>query len=276
MRNQWNLAGKTGLSPWSVIAAGLAAATSSGCLDYAMEDHPTEDVGSAEAAVEDLQIRQSCPVANCVYLDQRLRYRATFSVDNPRPTDPPSIVYWSLPDGADVIAGCGENSSSCTVDLAPPICGNRLGPDIIVGAARHRLRPFGVLSVGLARVIIPPEGCAQVTCTAPPSVVPALSVHSEFCGGLHTRFIQPVAGATHYQVQAKPTLDAYFGISWSTPWDAIPTSLSYPGIVVDSTSTVCPADANADYRMRARACNECGCTAWGQDALFSFFRGECR
>jgi len=257
---------------WLALAAGLALATSSGCLEYAVED-----VGSVEAAAEFLLVRASCLVENCVYFDQRLRYRATFSVDTgpiPRPTDPPTALYWELPDGSNVIAGCMENDPFCTVDLPPPICGQ--GRSIIVGAQLNRLRPYAILAGGLGFVTVPAEACSQVACTAPPSVVPALSVHSEFCGGLHTRFIQSVADATHYQVQAKPKLDAWLGISSQTPWDVIPTSFTYPGIVVDSTSTVCPADANADYRLRARACNQCGCTAWGQDNFFNFFRGECR
>jgi hypothetical protein len=127
----------------------------------------------------------------------------------------------------------------------------------------------------LGTIDIPSEGCMLQACTAPPSGAPVLTVYNGFCGGRHSRTWTSVAGATYYQMQAKPEFDYGLGIGPSTPWANIPLSNMYPGIVVDTTATRCPGNSSSNYYMRIRACNDCGCSVWSSEKYFQYWSGPC-
>ncbi len=107
---------------------------------------------------------------------------------------------------------------------------------------------------------------ARNECTAPPAT-PSIYVETHRCGGLHTIHTGAVAGAIAMQVQARPPF-----VSWSS----VPEEYSFPGIIADlEPGRSCSGDANGDFYARARACNACGCSAWSNQFLFRYFRGEC-
>jgi hypothetical protein len=112
--------------------------------------------------------------------------------------------------------------------------------------------------------------CAQKLACAGPPPPPSFGIISQYCGGLHSMQWSQSPGSLRYQVQAKPRA--------TYPWDQVPETLNYPGIIVDvgGDQLGCDGDANGDFYARARACNACGCSAWSAQYGFTYFRAECR
>ena len=162
--------------------------------------------------------------------------------------------------------GC-KNGIGCTFTVKP-----RCGKDVQVFALtveiRDRTRPSaGVIEKAVLGAIVPDNATCPANCTAPPANSPSTTIFSERCGGLHRIVTGPSPGAAHIQIQTRPRHVA---------WSDISDLYTFPGITADiGPEAGCSGDANGDFFARSRACNDCGCTAWGQEALFFFFTGEC-
>jgi hypothetical protein len=171
-------------------------------------------------------------------------------------------------DGAAFPAGAGCKAEAPCKFSVTPRCGTAAQLFALVVEVRDKTRPgAGVIEKGIVGALIPDDPNCQAGCTAPPSAVPGTSIFGERCGGLHTIFTNAVAGATHTQIQTRPP---------NVPWSALSDFYTFPGITADiGNGFSCPGDANGDFYARSRACNNCGCTAWGNEAVFLYFRGEC-
>ena len=187
-------------------------------------------------------------------------------------TDVPGAIFeWdikSISGGVTRGPGCGAINNSCEVRVKP-VCRGAPSKEVVI-KVKVRRPNGGPVEETTVRATVPNVPCVDIpapTCVEPPRSIPALDISSEYCGGLHRTNWTSVAGATHYQVQSKPS-----GMDWNRVWDVY----DFPGITVDMAGFQCAGDSFGEFRQRARACNECGCGPWGNEDYHSYFYGECR
>lgn len=173
--------------------------------------------------------------------------------------------------------GCGPFDNFCVVAIQPgcdPANATRSAltqTGKVVKFAVGVSSSAGLVEAGTVEAFVanasdcsrPPD---QLTACVPPASPPVLSIYTDYCGGRHMSSWSSVPNSSHYQVQTKPIFGS---------WDNVSDIPAYPGITIDVGGNSCRGDTDGDLVQRARACNDCGCSDWGNQATFYYFTGEC-
>jgi hypothetical protein len=237
-------------------------------VDAAPHDEAPEDVDVAAAAVEPASA--FCTInpkgataisgATCTSDIANGEVKEVSALVIPRlVADENALFRWKVigvgaagtPSGGE---GC-RSGRTCTFRVQPR-CGNDVKVFGLTIDVRDRTRPNdGIIERGTLVAIVPDNQGCQASCTAPPATGPSISIVHEPCGGLHTILTSAVPGATNTQIQTRPK----FNYAWSDLSDLF----GYPGITADVASGAsCIDDGGGDLFVRARACNDCGCSPW--------------
>ena len=128
-----------------------------------------------------------------------------------------------------------------------------LTPDQLETLLRDTARPFPGVCVACGAGIVNAAAGNGTKPAAPGSITGS----PRFNSGNYTVTWSAVSGATHYFFQRS------LGPSWSSAVNKTGTSMTY------SNQTA------GDYRHRAKACNDGGCSAWKEGALVTVCQGAC-